>query len=79
MDEMQKSCVKKEIKAEFSPGTLLNRNMDADHVRHSPRLNVSNHRICNPHQDQLKEAKRIKKELLDASDHFPVFLDLDLY
>ena len=43
-------------------------------VGHSPRPKASGHRIWNPFQ--LEEAKPIKRELLDASDRFPVSLDL---
>ena len=45
-----------------------------DHVLHSPNLKVSGHRIWNPFE--LEEAKPIERELLDASDHFPVSVDL---
>lgn len=49
-------------------------NVLIDHVLNSPRLAAVNHQIWNPYQ--LKQAKPIKSELLDASDHFPVSLDL---
>ena len=49
-------------------------NVLIDHVLHSPKLKASGHRIWNPFE--LEEAKPIKRELLDASDHFPVSVDL---
>lgn len=49
-------------------------NVLIDHILHSPGLKASGHRIWNPFE--LKEAKPIKSELLRASDHFPVSLDL---
>lgn len=47
-----------------------------DHVLTSPGLEASRHRIWNP--DELEEAKSIKDELLAASDHFPVSVDIKL-
>ena len=51
-------------------------NLPIDHGLVSPGLNASGHRIWNPFQ--LAQAGPIRRELLDASDHFPVSLDIHL-
>ena len=48
--------------------------MLTDHVLVSPGLDASEHGIWNPFE--LEEAGPIRRELLDASDHFPVSLGM---
>ena len=53
-------------------------NVLIDHILVSAKLPIvdGSYKIWNPFQDD--DAETIRKDLLDASDHFPVTLDINL-